>query len=164
MRAEVHTLITAPEPVRLDQMFPSETPARDKDQTFRIRTRLRLDCFEAALRRAVAETVPPSRYWRFGPRPVSETDVDAFLEYHDFSSYSVPEAASEFWLENWSDPTLTAAHLPLFRFALAKLREDEFIWVQTWNDRLIDTTARRRFAARVVALYDAMRDRGRRPF
>ena len=106
-------------------------PAADTyiSQTIRLRTRLDQTCFAAALRRILVER-HASRPWfrRFAAPP---PPIEPFFEYHDFSQYPDPEAASRAWIEDRLWQPLTPEDAPPDRFAVAKVGEDDFVWART---------------------------------
>src|SRR5205085_2394872 len=49
-----------------------------------------------------------------------------------------------------------ATDFPLFKFALAKLDSNRFLWLQKYHHLIIDATGRQLVAARVALVYDAL--------
>src|SRR5262245_43971243 len=85
----------------LDQAFYPGRPIYNTGQTIRIKTPLRLDCFEAALRQTVAEHDGLRlRFLQHGARVVQHVEAEAemHLAWHDFSVEPNPEAASAAWV------------------------------------------------------------------
>jgi hypothetical protein len=83
-------------------------------------------------------------------------DVPVHLEFCDFTGKRNPEAAAAVWIEQLFWKPLGPTDFPLFQFALAKMAEDRFLWLQKYHHLIIDATGRRIVAARVASVYNAI--------
>ena len=81
-------------------------------------------------------------------------DVAVNLEYKDFTGEGNPDGAAAAWIDQLFWQPIGTSDFPLFRFAIAKLAHDRFLWLQTYHHLIIDATGRQLVAARVAAIYD----------
>ena len=158
--------LTSPQmAIWLDQALHPGKSIYNTGQTLTISAALDLGRFAEALRIVIAENdALRLRFWQQGSvisQQVLENIEDG-LQVRDFSSETDPEAGAAAWLERTFWSPLTPADFPLFRFAIAKLAERHYVWLQKYHHLIIDATGRQVVAARVAAVYDAL-SRGERP-
>jgi hypothetical protein len=154
--------LTAPQmAIWLDQVMHPKRPIYNTGQTLTIRTALDVDRFAAALRRTVAANDSLRlRVFQRGGRVLQEVvapdDVEFGIDLHDVSAEADPDAAAAAWIERTFWTPLAPGDFPLFRFAVAKVAPDRFVWLQKYHHLIIDATGRRLVAARAAAIYDAL--------
>ena len=152
--------LTEPQlPIWVDQSLYPAKPIYNVGQTLTLRADIDVDRFGLALQTVVAEH--DALRLRFiecedGCRQFAASDVSVELEFRDFSKETNPEAAATAWIDDLFWKPLGLNDFPLFRFALAKLASDHFVWLQKYHHLIIDATGRQFVAARVAAIYDAL--------
>lgn len=118
-------------------------------------------CFEAALRRVVAET--DALHLKFvetadGPRQFLETEGDWTLPLLDFSSEADPAGAAAAWMHAAMNRVVDLARDAQFDFALLRLAADRYIWYARYHHLCIDGFGIALVARRVASLYSALAD------
>jgi len=152
--------LTEPQiPIWVDQSLYPAKPIYNVGQTLTFRAAIDVNRFVLALQTVVAEhdalrirCVEAED----GCRQFAANDTPVDLEFRDFSEEPHPEVAATAWIEGLFWQPLGLSDFPLFRFALAKLAPDHFVWLQKYHHLIIDATGRQRVAARVAAIYDAL--------
>ena len=145
--------------IYVDQMMHPRKPIYNTGQTIEIRAHLDEARFVEALRRVVAETDGLRiRVFRQGTRVVQEIlpAIEAPVSTADFSRAPNPDAAAAAWVEQSFWSALSPNDWPLYHFALAKLDEGRFLWLQKYHHLVVDAAARQFVAERVAAAYDAL--------
>jgi amino acid adenylation domain-containing protein len=140
----------------LDQQLFAGKPIYNTAQLLAIRGELRIDLFECALRRTIAE----SPGLRLPPR----SDLMGFaLTKLDFRDEKNPLAAAEQWTREEMRRPIRLDDPALFRFALIRVGDDQTLWLQKYHHIIIDATGRRLLAARAATHYRTLRFGGPLP-
>ncbi len=152
--------LTAPQiAIWLDEALHPERPIYNTGQTLTIRTTLDTNCFVTAVRRVVAENdALRLRFVQRGGEIYQEVadELSVDVELSDFSAEKDPETMATTWLERVFWKPFAATDFPLFNFGLAKVAENQFIWLQKYHHLIIDATGRQLVAARVATIYNAL--------
>src|SRR5205823_1745288 len=125
-------------------LYPQK-PIYNTGQILALRTVLDVDRFVAALDRVVAEN--DALRLRFVQRDIGifqevMKDAPVDLEFGDFSAESCPDTAATAWIDQVFWNPIGATDFPLFKFALAKLDSNRFLWLQKYHHLIIDATGR----------------------
>ncbi|HXZ00019.1 MAG TPA: condensation domain-containing protein [Stellaceae bacterium] len=160
MEAAGRFTLTAPQlSIWLDQALHPHKPIYNTGQTLGINTSLNLDHFMSALRRVVTENDALRLRFHKGTEILQETvdaaEIDA--DFRDFSAAADAETAASGWIDRLFWEPFEPTDFPLFRFAVAKLSDERFVWMQKYHHLVIDATGRQIVASRVAAIYDALR-------
>lgn len=152
--------LTSPQmAIWLDQALHPQMPIYNTGQTLTISATLDLSRFAAAVRIVISESdALRLRFTQKGATIAQEIvdDVEHGLEVRDFTSLRDPEEGAKEWLERTFWRPLTPADFPLFRFAIAKVAVDRYIWMQKYHHLIIDATGRQIVASRVAAIYNRL--------
>lgn len=149
----------------LDQALYPGTAIYNTGQIITICAALDVRLFEAALEQTIAETdALRLRFVQQGGEVLQDVRPAqaASLLISDFTSQQESEQAARAWLEGLFWEPLAPTAVPLFKFALARVTSDRFLWLQKYHHLIIDATGRRHIASRVAQIYDA-RLAGRQP-
>ena len=152
-------LTIAQTPIALDAMALPNSPVANTGDISHIRGRIDTKLFAEAVRRVVAETpalrvslsyLNGSLYQEF---PALD---DYALEQRDLSADAQPERSPEAWIERhfWTPRPWNS--FPLFHFALLKLSDDHFMFVEKFHHVLVDATGRFQCFQRIACVYDAL--------
>lgn len=152
-------LITPQAAIWLDQALHPAKPIYNTGQTLTICTALDPHLFAGAVSHVIAES--DALRLRFSQSGTSVAqyvvrEVDHDLEFLDFSAERDAERAAAAWIERAFWKPLLPTDFPLFHFALAKISERHFIWLQKYHHLIIDATGRQLVAARVARIYNAL--------
>jgi thioesterase domain-containing protein len=152
--------LTAPqEVIWLDQALHPNKPIYNTGQVLSIQSEIDLPKLETALNRVVIEN--DALRLKFVQRNAKALqtvveDVPVLLDVQDFSKESDPEVSADAWLKRMFWQAVAPADFPLFKFALAKLSDRRFLWLQRYHHLIIDATGRQLVATRAAAVYDAI--------
>lgn len=152
--------LTAPQvAIWLDQALHPHKPIYNTGQAITIHAGLDVDHFVAALRSVVEENDALRLRFLKGAdiRQEIASDVDFEVNVRDFAAEDAPDAAADAWIEHLFWEPFEPTDFPLFRFALAKVSADRFVWLQKYHHLIIDAGGRQLVAARAAALYNAQR-------
>jgi amino acid adenylation domain-containing protein len=134
----------------LDQQLFAGKPIYNTAALLAIRGELRVDLFECALRKTIAE----SPGLRLPPR----SDLIGFaLTKLDFRDEKSPLAAAKQWTREEMRRPIPLDDPALFRFALIQVGDDQTLWFQKYHHIIMDATGRRLLAARAATHYRALR-------
>jgi len=153
--------LTAPQTaIWLDQALHPDKPIYNTGQILSLQTDLDVAIFAQALKRVVIENdALRLRFTQRGAKVLQHIvdDADDSLDVRDFSAEADPEATADAWLERIFWQPVAPTDFPLFKFALAKISDRHFVWLQRYHHLIIDATGRQLVAARVTEIYDALR-------
>ncbi len=153
-------LLTAPQmALWLDQALHPGKPIYNTGQIVTIEAAVDVGLFKKSLTAVVAEQ--DALRLRFVQRgaEIFQEAVDVLvpqLHVRDFSAEADPAAEAKAWLERLFWEPIAPTDFPLFRFALAKVGADRFLWLQAYHHLIIDATGRQLVAARTAAVYDKL--------
>ena len=152
--------LTVPQiPIWLDQSAYPRKPIYNTGQTVTLQVPLVIDQFVEALNRVISENdALRLRFIQCDDEVFQEVvdDVAVDLDYQDFSGENIPEQAAQAWIERLFWKPVEPNDFPLFKFALAKLASDRFLWLQKYHHLIIDAAGRQRVAARVAEIYELL--------
>ncbi len=141
----------------LDQAIHQHRPVYSTGEVLSLSGPLEVAHLETAVCEVVAETDALRLRFTAGP-PILQEVVDGFdcnLAVRDFST--CPATAVRSWIERLFREPLEPTDFPLFRFALAKVAPDHFIWLQKYHHLIIDATGRQMVLQRLASRYDSIR-------
>src|SRR5262249_31108186 len=152
--------LTVPQiPIWLDQSVYPRKPIYNTGQTVTLGVPLVIDQFVEALNRVISENdALRLSFIQCDDEVFQEVvdDVAVDLEYQDFSGEKIPEQAAHAWIERLFWKPVEPSDFPLFKFALAKLANDRFLWLQKYHHLIIDAAGRQRVAARAAEIYESL--------
>jgi len=152
-------------PLARDAMAFPDSPVANTGDVAHIRGSIDTGLFAEAVRRIVAET-PAMR--------VSLSHIDGslrqefppldeyMLEQRDLSQDEDPERSAEKWVEKLFFLPRPWNSFPLFHFALLKVSDDHFVFLEKFHHVLADATGRFQCFQRIACIYDALA-RGEEP-
>lgn len=152
-------LTIAQAPIALDALALPNSPVANTGDIARIQGRIDPEIFAAACRWVVAETpsIRVSLSYRLNAVVQEFLALDDYvLEQHDFSQNDQPEEAARTWIENefWKPRPWNS--FPLFQFALLKIGDDRFVFLQKFHHVLADAIGRFQCFRRIAAIYEAL--------
>jgi enterobactin synthetase component F len=152
-------LTIAQTPIALDSLALRNSPVANTGDIAHISGPVDTRLFAAACRRVVAETaaIRVSLDYRDGALLQKFPELDDYvLEQHDCSVNESPEQAAQAWIEEHFWITRPWNSFPLFQFALLKIRDDQFVFVQKFHHVLADAIGRFQCFQRITAVYEAL--------
>jgi len=152
-------LTVAQTPIALDAIALPDSPGANTGDIAEIRGRIDVETFAEAVRRLVAETpaIRVSLNHRNGVLRQEFVKLnDYVLEQHDLSGDAQPEQAAENWIEAQFRIPRPWNSFPLFHFALLKIDDGRFLFVQKFHHVLSDAIGRFQCFQRLSFIYDAL--------
>ncbi len=153
------SLTIAQTPIALDSLALPNSPVANTGDIAHISGPVDVRLFAAACRRVVAETaaIRVSLDYRDGALLQKFPELEDYaLEQHDCSASDSPELAAQAWIEDHFWITRPWNSFPLFQFALLKIRDDHFVFVQKFHHILADAIGRFQCFQRITAVYEAL--------
>lgn len=144
----------------LDQALHPGKPIYNTGQVLSLKTDIELVSFEEALTRVISENdALRLRFSQRGTRIIQHVmdGAEHSLDTRDFTMEVHPEESARMWLKRIFWESVSPFDFPLFKFALAKVSDRHFLWLQRYHHLIIDATGRQLVAARVATIYDALR-------
>jgi thioesterase domain-containing protein/acyl carrier protein len=152
--------LTAPQAaIWLDQALHPNSPIYNTGQILSFVAAIDTAKFEAALHRVISEHDSLRlRFVQRGAKVLQHvvSDAESALDVRDFSAEAAPDEAANAWLRQIFWQPVAPTDFPLFKFALAKVSAQRFLWLQRYHHLIIDAAGRELIAARVAAVYDAL--------
>ena len=152
-------LTIAQTPIALDAIALPDAPVANTADIARIRGHIDTEAFAAAVRRVVGETdaIRVSLSYLDGALRQEFVALDDYvLEQQDLSQDEQPEHSAEIWIEEhfWAPRPWNS--FPLFHFALVKISDDHFVFLQKFHHVLADAIGRFACFQRIACVYDAL--------
>ena len=158
-------LTTAQSSIWIDQALHPGRPIYNTGQIVTIGVPLDRALFEEALADAVAAHDALRLKFHNGAAikqsVVSSTRFD--VPFRDFRSGADPAAEAQAWLLDEFWRPLRPTDSPLFRFRLAQVAADRFLWLQKYHHLIIDATGRQIVARDVADRYGELLSGSGRP-
>jgi len=138
-------LTIAQTPIALDAIALPDAPVANTADIARIRGHIDAGVFAPAVRRVVAETdaIRVSLSYLDGALRQEFVALDDYvLEQRDLSQDEQPERSAETWIEEHFWVPRPWNSFPLFHFALVKISDDHFVFLQIFHHVLADAIGR----------------------
>ncbi|ETX08444.1 MAG: hypothetical protein ETSY2_05370, partial [Candidatus Entotheonella gemina] len=158
-KLHLRPLSTSQSGIWFAQMLIPQNPVYNMAEYHDIQGPIQPECFEAALRQAVAET--DTLHLRIletdeGPQQYIEPAPDWLLPVLDVSAETNPQAAAEAWMRQELSRTIDLTQGPLFAYALFRVAPDRYFWYTRYHHICMDGLSMALVTQRVAALYAAL--------
>jgi enterobactin synthetase component F len=152
-------LTIAQTPIALDSLALPDSPVANTGDMVHIDAAIDVSVFAEACRRVIAETATlrASLRYRGGTLQQEFPALEDYkLELQDCSGAERPQEAAMAWIEKQFWLARPWNSFPLFQFALVKIRDDHFIFLQKFHHVLSDAIGRFQCFQRIAAVYEAL--------